>query len=684
MKIEPPMLLELTVLSAGVLGLASVPTWKNDLPGVWSTQIGKKDIPTLTQASESKPRADRISKLSNSKLPFELSDIKVGKSKDYATVQIPLQPGEKIYGLGLQMSGMNRRGNVYHLQVDHYAEGSDRLHAPTPMYVSSLGYAVFFNTSRPINVYAGVGNQLNDPKIPGFRDRNTDRKWDAQPDSGCVEASVQAPGLEVSIFAGSSPMEALQRYTLYCGGGAMPPMWAIGFWHRTPSLATAQQVLNEVQEFEKRGFPLDVIGLEPGWQSRSYPGSMEWSPERFPDAAGFVIAMKKQGVHVNLWENPYVAPKTDLYKRLGAEFGSHTVWLGAVPDIYAPTAAKVVKDFHREHHLDLGVSGYKIDEVDGFDFWLWPDHATFPSGPDGLQMRQIYGVLWQKTLDQMFRAKGERTYGLVRGSNGSATRFPFAIYSDTYDHHQYVTALTNSSLAGVTWCAEIRSADTDEEWVRRMQSACLSPIAQLNAWDSGKKPWSYPKVENEIREAMMLRESLAPYLYTAFAQVNLDGIPPVRPMSLVDGGQETDQYMLGDNLLFAPMFAGQKSRKVRLPKGKWYDYSSGQLVGSNEPITISPKLNEIPLYVRGGTFIPTNQPSLKATVGGAYSFRCYGEGPYVGHIYEDDGKSFNYEKGNFLLAKLTLSGESTTLKVVDGKWIKLERPHTSVIVKGPR
>ena len=127
----------------------------------------------------------------------------------------------------------------------------------------------------------------------------------------------------------------------------MPPQWALGFWHRTPSLATAKQVTDEVTEFGRRGFPLDVIGLEPGWESRSYPGSMEWSPERFPNPASFVGDLKKQGIRVNLWENPYVAPGTELHKQLGQQFGSHTVWLGSAPDIYGKSAAKTVAGWKR-------------------------------------------------------------------------------------------------------------------------------------------------------------------------------------------------------------------------------------------------------------------------------------------------------------------------------------------------
>ena len=660
------MSLALALVVSNLSAQSGASKWVNTLPGVWTSEFGGHDKPTLTEASNSTPLANQMAKLPAAKLPFQLRDVRLQKTRDYCVVNIPLSPGEKIYGLGLQMSGLDRRGGVYHLQVDHFSSGNDRLHVPTPMYVSSLGYAVFINTSRPTNFYVGVGNRRTDPKLPPVRDRNTDRKWDAQPDSSAVEVSVQAQALEVSIFSGPSAMQALQRYNLYCGGGPMPPIWALGFWHRTPSLATAQQVLDEVGEFNKRGFPLDVIGLEPGWQTSSYPGTMEWSPQRFPDPSGFLKKLTNQGINVNLWENPYVAPKSELHRRLKTEFGSHTVWLGSAPDIYSPTATKIIQDFHREKHLDIGVSGYKIDEVDGFDFWLWPDHATFPSGLDGLQMRQIYGLLWQRTFLDMYRKKGTRTFGLVRGSNGAASRFPFAIYSDTYDHRQYVTALTNSSLAGAIWCAEIRSADTDEEWVRRMQSACLSPIAQLNAWDSGKKPWSYPKVEEAIKRAMLLREALVPYLYTAFAQYHFEGVPPVRPMSLIDGGQETDQYMLGDNLLFAPMFTGEKSRKVRLPKGAWFKYDSGQYVAGNQTISISPNLDEIPLYVRGGTFIQTNPGATRATGPYEASLRCYGEEPFQGTVYEDDGKSFSFEKGDFLYAKVSVQGKKTKITTIGG------------------
>ena len=666
------------ILAAALVSQSLKPQeWTEVAPGAWRCLIGKRDRPTLTDASESKAKVDRLTAMPKGTLPFSLSSVQGTVSKSYISVQIPLEPGEQIYGLGMQMSGCNRRGQIFHLQVDHYANGHDRLHVPTPMYISSKGYAVFFNTIRPINVYVGVGNRAADPKIPKFRDRNTDRKWDAQPDSGCVEASIQGSGMEVLVFTGPSAMDALRRYNLFCGGGAMPPMWALGFWHRLKSLSTDRDVQTEVEQFHERHFPLDVLGLEPGWQSRSYPGTMEWSSDRFPNPAGFLNGLSQKGIHVNLWENPYVAPGSNLALKLGSKIGSHTVWLGEVPDIYDPKAAEILRDFHQKHHMAIGVSGYKIDEVDGFDEWLWPDHAEFPSGLDGLPMRQIYGLLWQKELDRLYHHEGRRTFGLVRGSNGAASRFPFALYSDTYDHHQYLTALTTSPLAGTLWCAEIRSADSPEEWARRMQSAVLSPIAQLNAWDSGKKPWSYPEVDNVVRDAMMLRQSLIPYLYTTFAQYCQYGTPPIRPMCLVDGGLETDQYLLGDNLLAAPVASGDKERTVRLPKGEWYEYSSGKFVGSDQKIVIKPTLDEIPLFVRGGSVIPTFKAKEQVASYGpneTYVMRAYGAGPWTATIYEDDRTSYKFEKGAFGLFHLDIDGSTNKVTHLAGSQVGLNGP----------
>ncbi len=645
--------LGMALVAPGISSYTAPPPlrWHKVAPGVWRAQVGRRDRLTLLSAAETAPCKEGLARLPKADAP----PIDVGLSggeivESHAVARIPLQPDEKLFGLGLQMHGSNRRGGVYHLRMDHYSQGQDRLHAPTPFYVSSRGYAVLFNTARPCTIYAGVGNRLGSPGNPPARDRNTDPDWEAQPTSDAVEASVQAPGLEVTLFAGPTPLDAVRRYNLFCGGGAMPPRWALGFWHRVPLKASAEQVLQETAEFDRLGFPLDVLGLEPGWQSSSYPGTFDWSAERFPDPVGFLKRMGADGLHVNLWENPYVSAKSALYEPLKPYFGSHTVWLGAVPDLNVPKAAEIVREHHRRVGVDLGVSGYKIDEVDGVDVWLWPDHARFPSGLPGDMMRQVYGILWQRELERLFHAAGRRTFGLVRGSNGGASRFPFAIYSDTYDQREYIAGITSAGLAGVMWCAEARSAANGEEWVRRLQTAVVSHIAQLNAWADGTKPWSFAGYEEPVKKAMRFRVEILPYLYTAFAEYHEEGTPVIRAMSLVDGGEETDQYLLGDDLLVAPMFAGATTRTVRLPKGNWYDYETGALIGNGETIEVQ---------LRAGRLAPGTELIV----------RHYGATPGRARLYDDDGETFDYERGRSAWYELTSpDGASGTMRRVRGDW----------------
>lgn len=186
--------------------------WQKMAPGVWRASVGKRENLTLLSAAEAEPNQEALVRMPKADAPpLDLGQTSGEMVESYAMARIPLQREEKLFGMGLQMHGSNRREGIYHLQMDHYSKGVDRLHAPTPLYISSLGYAVFFNTARPCSIYAGVGNRLGDPNNPPARDRTTDPNWEAQPYSPSVEASVQAPGLEVYLFAGPTPMDAMRR-----------------------------------------------------------------------------------------------------------------------------------------------------------------------------------------------------------------------------------------------------------------------------------------------------------------------------------------------------------------------------------------------------------------------------------------------------------------------------------------
>src|SRR5690606_28940895 len=148
-------------------------------------------------------------------------------------------------------------------------------------------------------------------------------------------------------------------------------------------------------------------------------------------------------------------------------------------DLYTLSLHDALPIFFNEQHLSVGVSGYKIDETDGYDTWLWPDVTRFPSGFSAEQIRQTYGLQIQKMTADWFRERNQRTYGLSRASNAGASALPYVIYNDYYNHRDFITALCNSSFIGVLWLLEARSSATSEEWLRRMQAVCLSPMAML-------------------------------------------------------------------------------------------------------------------------------------------------------------------------------------------------------------
>lgn len=656
--------------------------WEKKASGIWISSIGTPEDFNLLLAAGAEPNMNALNKRKDVAFPLDASLIKAVNLNGKLYLRFPLEDEEQIFGLGLQFKDINRRQKIYTLHVDHYGgRDNGRTHAPVPFYVSNKGYGILINTARYITVYVGTTVRVDSPNQPEVIDRNTDRRWTSRPKSDAVEILVPAEGAEVILFAGENPLDVVSRYNLYCGGGVLPPKWGLGFTYRTPTLYTAEDVINEVNEFEKNKFPLDFIGLEPGWQSMAYPCTYEWDNGRFPDPQKFVQELLKKNVKTNLWLNPFVSPKSSIYKGLLPYSSSHSVWTGTVPDYTIPEARKLFLDLYKKQNLNIGVSGVKVDECDGYDHWLWPDIATFPSGLEAEQQRQAYGLILQKMFADVYREKNERTFGLVRASNAGAAPLPFVIYNDYYSHEDFITALINSSFSGVLWTPEARSSQTAEEWVRRIQSVCFSPMAMINAWSSGTKPWSYPEVYDAVKYVADLRMSLLPYIYSTFAQYHFEGIPPIRAMALVDISSQKeiiqegtlddtknpyneaikkdikDQYMFGDYILVAPMFKDQISRKVILPKGKWYDFYTGSYVGENEIVDVTPGLDKIPLFVKDGGIIPMIETRLHAPVNGVklpLEVRHYGtaEGKFM--LYDDDGTTFNYEKGKYSWTELNV------------------------------
>ncbi len=688
--------------------LAQQLSWTEVAPGVWKGVVGTPEAYDFLKAAAVAPNSAAIAKLASGSFPFDKADLLATTTDNKTYLRFPLEKEEQLFGFGLNFQTVHQRGRIMQLHVDHYGgRDNGRTHSPTPFYVSSRGYGVFINSARYLNVYAGTALR-KDSKTPAHeQDRNTDTNWTAQPYSDGVEILVPAAGVEVYVFAGPTTLDAVRRFNLYNGGGCLPPRWGLGFTQRVKSLYTSDEVEKEADEFAAKGYPLDFIGLEPGWQSKSYPGSFEWDKTRYPDPTGFITKMLQKNIRLNLWINPYVSKYSPIYKNILPYTGSHTVWNGIVPDFTMEQARKYFFEQLQNDQIKPGVSGYKIDEVDGFDSWVWPDVATFPGGLSAEQMRQTYGVLLQRYSTEVFHQQNKRTYGLVRASNAGAVSYSYVIYNDYYKHEDFITALVNSGYAGVLWTPEVRASNNAEEWVRRMQTVIFSPMAMINAWSSGTKPWSYTEVAEEVKQLSLLRMQMIPYWYTAFAKYHFEGTPPFRAMNLEEGFKQDatkeavntnleenpyllatnkeikDQYMAGEYLLVAPLFAGNKTRKVVLPKGNWYDFYTGAFAGNGQVITVTAGIDKIPVFVKDGAIIPFQTALLHAAKKGEKTnieFRHYGEKNGLYNLYDDDGETFDYEKGSYSWRTVKME------KNKKGEWVgsisspEKDKPNTVGIV----
>ncbi|MEC0267904.1 TIM-barrel domain-containing protein [Paenibacillus anseongense] len=658
--------------------------WEQTAPGIWRLTIGEpQGITPLTWMGVA-PKDEALEQMPQVEPPFAWDRVQLEEAGGRFILSLPLNRTEKLYGTGLQLLRMNQRGRTRFLRVNSDPkQDTGETHAPVPFYVSDQGYGVWVDTSRIVTMHCGSTLKQEDTQHEEIRDRNTDKGWKATPVASRVEIQIPAEGAVVYLFGGPTLSEVVARYNLMCGGGVLPPKWGLGFWHRVPTLYSDQQVLEEAEQFRLNDFPCDVIGLEPGWHSHSYPVSYEWEKSRFPEPASFVKELAQKGFRVNLWEHPYVSPQSELYAGLQQLSGTHTVWGGLAPDYSLPEAAELYKKQHEEQHIQIGVSGYKLDECDGSELtnnsWMFPAHAKFPSGLDGEQMRQMYGLMFQKMTADLFRSQNRRTYGLVRASGGAASTMPYVLYSDLYDHKQFIRGICSSSFSGLLWTPEVRRARNAEDWVRRMQTVCFSPMAMLNAWGDGTKPWSFPEVEGTVRHYIKLRMKLLPYLYTAFAVYREQGIPPFRAMPFVLTPEEIadaeaklaldeqqllnttdaaygkkkvrewdDQYMVGDALLVAPLVEGETEREVLLPAGIWYGLETGERYTGGRVIRVQAGLEHIPVFVKSGSIIPMTAALSHVPAPGTLTeieLVHFGTEPGTARLYDDDGETFDYEQG---------------------------------------
>lgn len=231
-----------------------------------------------------------------------------------------------------------------------------------------------------------------------------------------------------------------------------------------------------------------------------------------------------------------------------------------------------------------------------------------------------------------------------------------------------------------------------ELYTRWLQFGVFTPLMRTHTEINSKdqEPWSYgSELESINKKSIELRYKLLPYIYTQFYKASIDGTPIMRPV-FFDYPNEIETYwsekefLFGDAFLVAPvLWEGAKKRELRVPAGEWYDYWTDENITGPKHITIDAPIDKIPLFVKAGSIIPSQQIvqyTDQAPID-PLALDIYPSGEASTIIYEDDGKSFNYKNGAYSIRKINFKQTDNDYELIlsgpEGKFKMKER---SIIV----
>jgi alpha-glucosidase (family GH31 glycosyl hydrolase) len=485
--------------------------------------------------------------------------------------------------------------------------------------------------------------------------------------------------LDVFIVSSRDPAVIMREYARITGYPEMPALWTFGYQQSHRTLAGPDEILGVARTFRDKKLPCDALiylGTEfapSGWNTRN--GEFTWHPTNFPKPREMLDTLHAEHFKVVLH---VVVEGRQLTGTVRDPCTAPVLPSGRTPDGRWPPVRQVA--CYWPFHKPL------ID--DGVDGW-WPDQGDDFDPPSELNRHRMY---WEGS--QLYRPN-QRPYALHRNASAGVQRFGGFIWSgdistrwDTLKTH--VSVAINTGLSGLPyWGTDIggfipTAEYTAELHVRWFQFGAFCPLFRAHGrnwhlrlpwgWDGGDggPPESgrfridpaelrNPAVEAICREYLELRYRLMPYLYTAVRECHDTGMPIMRaswlhhPDDALAAGLG-DQYFWGRDIVVAPVVEkGATSRSLYLPRGSWWDFWTEERIEGGRHIERSVDLKTIPLYVRAGAVIPmgpvrqyVDEPSDEPL-----TLVVYPGKDGISSWYEDDGRTFNYRRGDSMRTALS-------------------------------
>ena len=627
------------------------------------------------------------------KAPLKISYLKNGviilsekngyaKKDGLETIEFNITPQEKLYGGGARaFETMNRRGNrlqLYNRANYGYETHADLMNFCIPMVLSSKMYAVHFDNAAIgyLDLDSKNDNTLSYETISG---RKT-----------------------YQVISGETWEELTSNYTFLTGKQPLPPRWAFGNFSSRFGYHSQEEVEKTIRKFEENKIPVDAIILDLYWFGKSIKGTMgnlEWDKDNFPNPDKMIADLNKKNIKTILITEPFILTSSSKWqetvdkKVLATNTdGTPATWdfyFGntGIVDVFKPSGKQWFWDVYKRL-INQGVAG------------LWGDlgepevlpTTAITAGGKADEVHNIYGHNWAKLIADGYKKDfpTTRPFILMRAGYSGSQRFGMIPWSGDVSRtwgglQSQVGIAVQMGMQGMAYMhSDLGGFAGDyfdnELYLRWLQYGVFTPVFRPHAQEDVASEVANKDVvtKEKAKKQVELRYQLLPYSYTLAFENNQTGNALMRPFYVKDESNQflndikSDQYYWGNSFLVKPITtANVIETEVQFPNGNgnWFDFYTDKEYKSNTTQKVAVTEDHIPVFVKGGSFIPriktiqnTSEYSLD-TFDLHYYFDATMPSSF-GKLYNDDGTTPNaFEKGEYELLTFNSHNANNVLKI---------------------
>ncbi|MBA9006213.1 alpha-xylosidase [Thermomonospora cellulosilytica] len=531
--------------------------------------------------------------------------IDTDEGRHFVREQLDLQVDHFVYGLGERFGPLVKNGQVVDIWNADGGTASEQAYKNVPFFLTNAGYGVFVD--HPGHVSFEVASEA----------------------VSRVQFSVEGQSMEYYFIYGPTPKDILRKYTALTGRAPRVPAWSYGLWLTTSFTTSYDEdtVTSFIEGMAERDLPLSVFHFDTFWMREYHWCDFEWDPRTFPDPRGMLARLKERGLRICVWINPYVGQRSKLFeegkargyllRRPNGDVWQWDHWQPgcAIVDFTNPEARQWWTD-KLDALLDMGVDCFKSD----FGERIPAEDVAWYDGSDPERMHNYYTYLFNETVFELLRKRRGEGEAVVfaRSATVGGQRFPVHWSGDC---ESTFAAMGENLRGGLSlgmsgfgyWSHDIGGFEGTPDagiFKRWIAFGLLSSHSRLHGSGSYRVPWLFDEESVDVlRSFTRLKMRLMPYLLRAAGQAQNEGVPIMRAMVLEFPGDPActhleRQYMLGDDLLVAPVFSRDGEVSYYVPEGTWTHLLTGRTVEGPRWVTERHGFDSIPLLVRPGAVVP--------------------------------------------------------------------------------